>query len=241
MTHRRTALAVALVAAIPLVVVGGGYLGRDHASAHRFATVPLSASPSRVAVIGDSYTTGFRNTGRGAANWNARTWRALAGRGLSVSPDVAAEGGAGYGVRGDHGDLFGDLTSRAVHPDDALVVFFGSLNDRDVDPGYLRRLVADTVALARRITPSARILVIGPPWPDADVPDEMWRIRDVVSAQAHDIGARFVDPLAEGWFADRPDLIGPDGVHPNDAGQAYLADKIVPLIATELAGATQEP
>ena len=42
------------------------------------------------------------------------------------------------------------------------------------------------------------------------------------------------DPLAEGWFVGRPELIGPDGVHPSDAGHAYLAEKIVPLIAGQL-------
>ena len=44
----------------------------------------------------------------------------------------------------------------------------------------------------------------------------------------------FVDPLAEGWFVGRPDLIGADGVHPNDAGHAYLAEKIAPLIRSQL-------
>ena len=49
-------------------------------------------------------------------------------------------------------------------------------------------------------------------------------------------GATFVDPIAERWFVDRPDLIGRDGVHPTDAGHAYMADKIAPLIGAELPG-----
>lgn len=226
--------AVSLVAVVVGVVVGTGYLSRDQEPTRHYATVPLSASPNRIAVIGDSYTAGFENTGRGAANWTERAWQTLAGRGVYVRADVAAEGGAGYGVRGNHGGLFGDLTSRAVQGDDALVVFFGSRNDQDADPGQLGRLVADTLGLARRIAPGARILVIGPPWPTADVPVDIWRIRDVLSAEARVVGAEFVDPLAEGWFVGRPDLIGPDGVHPSDAGHAYMADKIVPLIAGQL-------
>lgn len=35
---------------------------------------------------------------------------------------------------GDHGNVFEDLTARAVQPDDALVVFFGSRNDQGMDP-----------------------------------------------------------------------------------------------------------
>ena len=31
-----------------------------------------------------------------------------------------------------------------------------------------------------------------------------------------------------------PELIGPDGVHPTDAGHAYMANKIAPLIGAQL-------
>ncbi|MGA7055683.1 MAG: SGNH/GDSL hydrolase family protein, partial [Mycobacterium sp.] len=44
----------------------------------------------------------------------------------------------------------------------------------------------------------------------------------------------FVDPIGDRWFVDRPDLIGADGVHPTDAGHAYLAAKIAPLIRMQL-------
>jgi lysophospholipase L1-like esterase len=226
--------AVSLGTVVVAIVMGTGYLARDHDSARHYETVPLSASPTRIAVIGDSYTAGFEETGRGAANWTERTWQILAGRGTYVRADVAAEGGAGYAVRGNQGGLFGDLTARVVQPDDALVVFFGSRNDQDVEPGQLTRLVADTLGLARRTTPSARMLVIGPPWPTVDVPGNVWRIRVILSTEARVVGAEFVDPLAEGWFVGRPELIGPDGVHPTDAGHAYMADKIVPLIAGQL-------
>jgi len=226
--------AVVMVAGVVAVVAGTGYLSRDHESPRHYETVPLSSSPNRIAVIGDSYTAGYENTGRGAANWTERAWQSLAGRGIYVSADVAAEGGAGYGVRGNHGALFDDLTRRAVQPDDALVVFFGSRNDQDVEPGELRRLIADTLGLARRTAPGARMLVIGPPWPTADIPGNVWRIRDVLSTEARVVGAEFVDPLAERWFVGLPDLIGPDGVHPTDTGHAYMADKIAPLIAGQL-------
>jgi lysophospholipase L1-like esterase len=62
----------------------------------------------------------------------------------------------------------------------------------------------------------------------------MLMIRDVLNAAARAAGAAFVDPIGDRWFVDRPDLIGPDGVHPNDAGHEYLADKIAPLIRIQL-------
>jgi lysophospholipase L1-like esterase len=189
---------------------------------------------NRIAVIGDSYTTGGDLGGLGANGWTARAWHELSEYRIPVSADVGAEGGAGYGTRGNRGSIFEDLTARTVKPDDKLVVFFGSRNDQGVDPAQLSILAFGTFQLARRIAPSATFLVIGPPWPTADPPAAVVRIRDALQYQAGVAGATFVDPIAGGWFVGRPELIGADGVHPTDAGHAYMADKIAPLIAAEL-------
>ena len=69
---------------------------------------------------------------------------------------------------------------------------------------------------------------------DGRRPPAVLQIRDVLHAQARAVGATFIDPIAERWFVGRPDLIGEDGVHPTDAGHAYMADKIAPLIAARL-------
>lgn len=204
------------------------------APTRRYETVILSSSPSHVAVIGDSYTAGSVEGGLGPDGWTERAWQTLNRGGVYVSADVASEGGAGYGVRGNRGSVFEDLTALAVRPDDMLVVFFGSRNDQDVDPAELTRMTRETFGLAHRVAPSARLLVIGPPWPSADVPDNVRRIRDILDAEAHAVGAEFVDPIADRWFVDQPGLIGADGVHPTDAGHAYMADKIAPLISAEL-------
>jgi len=189
---------------------------------------------SRVAVIGDSYTNGTDWGGIGAAGWPAQAWQLLAAQGRPVVADVAAEGRAGYGVRGDRGSLFWDLTTRAVQPDDRLVVFFGSRNDQPVAVTDVVDQARNAFALVHGIAPAARLLVIGPPWPTADVPVEILRIRDALAAVARSAGARFVDPIAEGWFVGRPDLIAADGVHPTDAGHLYLADKIARLMGAQL-------
>ena len=199
-----------------------------------YDTLTVDSRLNHIAVIGDSYTTGTDEGGLGPNSWTARAWQKLAQRGVRIAADVAAEGRAGYGAPGDHGSVFEDLTARAVKPDDVLVVFFGSRNDQGVDPELLAERARDTFDLARRFAPAARFLVIGPPWPTADVPDSMLQVRDVLNAAARAAGAAFVDPIGDRWFVDRPDLIGADGVHPNDEGHAYLADKIAPLIRTQL-------
>ncbi|MCV7075579.1 Rv0518 family GDSL lipase [Mycobacterium szulgai] len=219
-----------------LTVLVAAALGSPAYTPRKRAYHPLSLDYrlNRVAVIGDSYTTGTDEGGLGPNAWTALAWQTLAARGVRIAADVAAEGRAGYGVPGDHGSVFEDLTARAVKPSDALVVFFGSRNDQGVDPELLAERVHNTFGLARRLAPSATFLVIGPPWPTADVPAWVLQIRDVLGAGARTAGAAFVDPIVDRWFVDRPDLIGPDGVHPTDEGHEYLADKIAPIIRTQL-------
>jgi lysophospholipase L1-like esterase len=205
-----------------------------HQPQPRYETLSLESPVDHIAVIGDSYTTGSNEGGLGARTWTSLAWQLLARQGVQLSADVASEGRAGYGVRGDRNSLFVDLTARAVKPDDVLVVFFGSRNDQGVDPVSLWTMANTNFDLVRRTAPAARLLVIGPPWPTADVPESVLRIRDILGAAARTAGATFVDPLAEGWFVGRPELIGADGVHPTDAGHAYMADKIAPLIRAQL-------
>lgn len=210
-----------LIAAVPTAATSVQLAGRE-------------STLNRVAVVSDSYTTGTDLGGLGANGWPALAWRMLADQGRPVTADVAAEGRAGYGVRGDHNSTFGDLTARAVRPDDALVVFFGSRNDQPVDALEVAGLARNAFELARRRAPTARLLVIGPPWPTADVPVRITQIRDALALVAMASGARFVDPLVERWFVGRPELIAIDGVHPTDVGHRYLAERISGLIAAEL-------
>ena len=225
-------LATVIVGLAIVCAIIGDALHPARTRAYDLLTV--DSRTNHVAVVGDSYTTGTDEGGLGPRAWTDLAWHTLASRGVRVAADVAAEGRAGYGVRGDHGSIFQDLTGRAVKPADGLVVFFGSRNDEGVDPGLLAGKARDTFDLARALAPSARFLVIGPPWPTADVPWQVLEVRDVLNGAARAAGATFIDPIGDRWFVDRPDLIGPDGVHPNDAGHQYLADKIAPLIRMQL-------
>ncbi len=230
---RLATFVVSLTLLLGLLLDSPGYLAHPQ-RVRSYDVLTLDSRLTHVAVIGDSYTTGTEEGGLGPKSWTARAWRTLAQHGVPIAADVDAEGRAGYVVLGDHGSVFEDLTARAVKPDDVLVVFFGSRNDQDVDPEMLADRARAAFDLARHIAPSARFLVIGPPWPTADVPDSLLQIRDVLNAAARSAGAAFVDPIGDRWFVDRPDLIGADGVHPTDAGHAYLAAKIAPLIRMQL-------
>lgn len=222
--------------AVSLAVVVATFLGKHphSAPARGYNILTIDMRLNHVAVVSDSYTTGTEEGGLGPRSWPARAWQMLGAEGERIAPDVAAEKRAGYVTPGDHHSIFYDLTYRAVRDDDALVVFFGSRNDESADPQLLAGKVRDTFGLARTRAPAARLLVIGPAWPTADVPAAILRIRDVLFGAALGAGAAWVDPIAERWFVGRPELIGADGVHPTDAGHQYLADMIAPLIRAQL-------
>ncbi|WNG85269.1 SGNH/GDSL hydrolase family protein [Mycobacterium sp. ITM-2016-00317] len=207
--------------------------GFAHAPQHREVRLTQFVQ-NRVSVIGDSYTTGSDQGGNGPQGWAPQVWKALTEHGIGVLPTVAAEGGAGYCTRGNRGGVYEDLTVRAVKPSDVLVVFFGSRNDMNVEPTRLSIAMYGTFKMARQIARTADLLVIGPPWPTADPPPEIVRVRDVLKYQAELAGGTFFDPIAARWFVGRPELIGRDGVHPTDAGHAYMAEKIAPLISSRL-------
>ena len=193
------------------------------------------ASPiSRIAVIGDSYTAGSGEGGNGPRSWTELARRLLAQRRRRDRRRLAAEGGAGYGQRGSRGSVFQDLTAQAVtpqrRPGGVLRVAQRPTGGPAEVPGLAaEHLPTRPIRRAGRQVPGDRAAVADrqPAAGGAEDPRQPAR-------QAAALGALFVDPIAEGWFVGRPDLIGQDGVHPTDAGHAYMADKIAPLIYDQL-------
>jgi lysophospholipase L1-like esterase len=213
-----------------------------HAAAPTQPTVlpPPSTQPvapyHRIVVIGDSYTEGTDEGGRGVHGWPALVWGDLQAQGVQVRPIVAGEGGAGYVNRGWRGFTF-DHYAQTVTRDTELVVFFGGSNDADLPPDQLAHRFETAAHFAfidaKTVAPTATLMVIGPacPWP---VSMEDLRVRDSLRDQAQAVGAMFVDPIAERWLVETPELIGADGVHPTDDGHKYLAARIEPLIRSAL-------
>lgn len=186
-----------------------------------------------IVVVGDSYTTGPKENSEDPNVWPAMTWKSLRQRGYEIAPTVVGEGGAGYAHPGHLGGTFPEK-AQTIQPTTELIVFFGSANDMTVAPEKLKPTVRDTLTKARVTAPNAHMLVIGPAWPRPEPPPEVFRVRDIVRDEAVALGATFVDPLEQRWLWDDPALIGPDGIHPNRAGQEYLAEKIRPLLEAEL-------
>lgn len=195
---------------------------------------PAKLPGEQIAVIGDSYTTGLSDNPADPNVWPAMVWQDLRDRGYGIDPTVAGEGGAGYANPGYRGGTFADKARQAVRRYSDVIVFFGSANDIDAPADAVPEAVRATLKDARRTAPEAKLLVIGPAWPRPDPPPEVWRVRDAVRDEATGAGATFVDPLEQRWLWDDPALIGPDKIHPDPAGQKYLAEKIGPLIEAQL-------
>lgn len=186
-----------------------------------------------LAVYGDSYSAGGRQGGRGDSGWPAL----VAGH-LGADLRLHAAGGAGY-VNGSaaRDETFLDQVRGAPEPDADVVVVFGSRNDAFLPPAEVAEQAGAVVAAVRAGSPSAVLVVIGPAWDDDVPPDGLLPTRDAVATAAAEAGAAFVDPLAEGWLRDRPELVGTDGVHPDDDGHAHLAELVAPVVREALAGA----
>ncbi|MEW5810251.1 MAG: SGNH/GDSL hydrolase family protein [Actinomycetota bacterium] len=223
-----------VVALLFLLVIVVGCSHEPPAYESHYTPPPPPPKTSAVAVIGDSYTGGSNEGGTREHGWPALVTTQLDRQGVPVRFDVGAVGGSGYVNRGPKNRVFADEVPDVVHPGDRLVVFFGSRNDRGIDPAELGRAVQQALGSAKAIAPSAGLLVIGPPWVEGEPTPSILNVRDALRTEAEAAGATFVDPIAEGWFAGQPNLIGTDNVHPNDAGHVYMADKIAPVIAAQL-------
>lgn len=193
-----------------------------------------SASPSAVAraiepgsdvlIIGDSYTAG-RGSSDGEHGWAQDL---VADRGWDAKIDGIP--GTGYVNTGRPRTSRYAYEARvakqhALHPD--LVIVQGSQNDWDAAPSTLRSAVTTTLTLAKEQWPDAVVVAVGPSAPEPRA-ESTASISDMVSAGARAAGVPYLDALGDRWFtsANSPGYAAEDGEHLDDAGYAYLADRI---------------
>jgi lysophospholipase L1-like esterase len=222
----RPVVAVSVVVAVVLTLL---VLHRPAGIPAAAAGTPQTTRPVRILVVGDSYTAGGREGGAGKASWAHLVAQDLTAAGRRVTLEVAAAGGSGYVRTGPRHTTFVQLARRTRSQRD-LVVFFGSRNDIAAAP-EVQAAAEAAFAAVRAASPRAALLVVGPPWVDADPPDYIRADRDAVGAAARAAGATFVDPLAEGWFTGRAErFIGTGSIHPTDSGHRYMAGLLLPRI-----------
>jgi lysophospholipase L1-like esterase len=196
------------------------------------SSAPLgnNQKPKKVVVIGDSFTEGTPLGPVGAKSWHQLAFRQLRKAGVDITAEISREGGSGYVARGYRGTTFGEKARRLLGPDDDLVIIFGGTGDAPEKPESVAAAVSDTFSLVRTASPRAKLIAVGPVSTAADPGPEVTRVRDIVRDEAAKISAIFVDPIADQWFVGDPNLIREDGLHPTDAGHAYMAERLLPII-----------
>jgi GDSL-like Lipase/Acylhydrolase family len=192
--------------------------------------------PKKVVAIGDSFTASTAFGDVGANSWNQMVFRQMRKRGVDINCESSGEPGSGYVARGIRRTNFGEEARRLLEPDDDLVIIFGGSSDAPEKPESVGAAVNDTFLLVRTVSPHAKVIAAGPASAVADPAPDVTRVRDIIRDDAAKIGATFVDPIADQWFVQNPTLIREDG-SPTDAGHAYIAERLLPVIQGVLAPA----
>lgn len=171
-----------------------------------------------VAFYGDSYT-----LGTGASD-PANRWSTVicAERGWTeFNPSV---NGLGF----VNNRTSQDLPQQIVAQDPDIVFVTMGLNDNfsyaRAGSG-IRDRIADDFAYLTRELPEARVIVVEPFWYTDERPESVEIIIGWVHEAADEIGADWI-PDASYWIDGHPEWMASDGLHPNDAGYAAMAEKM---------------
>lgn len=234
---RRLMIVVIACAITALVMAGVGmYMKQQEriasaaAEAATFTPAPLPeiVDPFRIAVVGDSFTGGSDMGGYRDENWVPKAADLLSTEELEVAGNATGIGGSGYVNRGPNGKVFGEVIGETFNERSDIVLFFGSINDLSHPVKEIGTAAAEAFATTKAAYPDATLVVAGPAWMRDDVPDKLHEINAELRVQAEAVDAVWIDPLAEEWFFDNPELIGEDGTHPTAEGHSYMAEKFIP-------------
>jgi lysophospholipase L1-like esterase len=171
------------------------------------------------AFLGDSYATGYNGAGVGRSGWPA-----IVAASLGLRPRVRAVAGTGFVNPGWTGQPIRSRLPSVISADPRVVFLVGGHNDRRFATAASMKAAGAVIDRLHRALPDATLVVIGPIWANGNTPRSLLLLRDHLRRQATAIGAIFIDPLRDGWFAGKAHrFIGPDGIHPTDAGHRHIA------------------
>lgn len=214
------AVTIAAAAALIWSFASGGSrtpVGPSPAASPSSTGAPDAARRPVAVFLGDSYTVGvgtsLHGSGFPAMLGEMRGWEVV---NLAIS-------GTGYGTGRAYADVIPDAV--AAGPD--IVVVSGGRNDE----GHrsLEREVEDFYAGLRAALPGARIIATSPLWDEPPAPEWLRELRVVVEREVTSVGGEYVD-LGD-LFLGRPDLIAPDGLHPDEEGLRLIATHLDELLA----------
>ncbi|GIT79341.1 hypothetical protein LLS1_10100 [Leifsonia sp. LS1] len=224
--RRPLSLALALAAIVAATALAGCAATARPVAAESAAAPAADEQPSAVA-IGDSIA-----FGKGVRP--DESWPALVAAQHGWRLDDLAVSGSGFVKTGWNGKTYGDQVKEALALHPAYILIAATRNDRYEDPARIEANADQLLGELRDAFPHARIIGITGIWGADAQPATLDRVDDIVGAAVRSVGGDFLDlgrPL-EG----KADLLQPDGIHPNAAGQravaARIESRLAPLVAT---------
>jgi lysophospholipase L1-like esterase len=191
---------------------------------------PRAPRGSRVVVLGDSYSSGWNGAGLGIRNWTSIVAR---NRGWTITNLAVA--GTGFQNPGWTNRPVGSLVSRTVRLRPDVVILAAGHNDSRWSAASTMREADRVIARLRAGLPDAILVIVAPIWQNGSPPARCLALRDHLRRTAAAVGALFIDPLGQRWFAGADHrFIGPDGLHPTDAGHRHIAAELLAGLAATL-------
>jgi lysophospholipase L1-like esterase len=219
----RVVIGLSAVLAVALAIVGAVVIGSARGERAQPHPVPSGAL---VAFYGDSYTRGA-SASSPAKRWSTIVCREHGWR--EFNPSVSGLGFIHNRTLFGAGDL-PDLIIRQ-HPD--LVIVTLGLNDNfsfGVAAPAIHAQIGADLRRMKHALPTARFIVVEPFWYTDARPVWVGIINGWVQAAAAGIGADYI-PGASHWMEHHPEWKASDGLHPNDAGYAMIAQRMDAALA----------
>jgi lysophospholipase L1-like esterase len=208
------------------------HLENTAASVEQFADSPYrpvsmkGTQRTSALFVGDDFPAGYGEVSR-----NAYPYIVCSSIGLNCNVD--AQTGTGF-VNDGRDHLTGTFrlidrlqTDRKIYEANLIIVDAGR-NDLDAPTDVYGAALERYLREVSQLWPAAKIVVIAPSHlsaePYSDYTDRIPMISQIVDS-ARGI---LIDPVAERWYVgvDTSALVLPDGVHPNQRGQEFIAKKL---------------
>jgi lysophospholipase L1-like esterase len=184
-------------------------------------TSASTGTGTRVAFYGDSYT-----LGTGATSPEKR-WSTIVSERRNWNEFNPSVNGLGFiANRSEFGE--GDLVSLIIDEKPEIVFVTMGLNDNfafDFEAADIRSQIPDDLDRLKEGLPDARFLVVEPFWYTDDRPGSVDIINRWVEDAADDIGADYIAGASR-WIEGHREWMADDGIHPNDAGYAAMAERM---------------
>jgi lysophospholipase L1-like esterase len=178
---------------------------------------------STAVFLGDSFTSGWNGAGLGA-----RGWPRLVGADQEWQTVNLAVPGTGFINPGWTSQPIGSRVAEAIRRGPDVIVVAAGHNDSRWSAAATAKAADDVIDRLHVAAPDALLVIVAPIWQNDSPPQRCLALRDHLRRKAASIGAVFIDPLAGGWFGGASHrLIGPDGLHPTDAGHRFIADRVL--------------